>query len=239
MKKLFYLFLLATTLFRCTPSKNEGPKFSITFTKELSEQALDGRLLLLLAIHDKVEPRFQMGHGLNAQLVFGMDVNRMKPGEEIIVNRNEYGYPITSLSNIPAGEYSVQAVLNRYETYNLKNGKSVILPPDMGEGQQWSRKPGNLYSKPIKVKFNPSGSEIIKITLDQKIPPIEEPKDNKYVRHIKIQSTLLSDWWGRPTFVGAHVLCHEFIITAYTKSFVVIRSVHLGIGRPHGKSTEV
>ena len=209
MKKLFYLFLLATTLFRCTPSKNEGPKFSITFTKELSEQALDGRLLLLLAIHDKVEPRFQMGHGLNAQLVFGMDVNRMKPGEEIIVNGNEYGYPITSLSNIPAGEYSVQAVLNRYETYNLKNGKSVILPPDMGEGQQWSRKPGNLYSKPIKVKFNPSGSEIIKITLDQKIPPIEEPKDNKYVRHIKIQSTLLSDWWGRPTFVGAHVLVPE------------------------------
>ena len=103
----------------------------------------------------------------------------------------------------------MQALLNRYETFNLKNGKSVKLPPDMGEGQQWSRKPGNLYSKPVKVKFNPSGSEIIKITMDQKIPPIEAPKDKKYVRHIKIQSILLSDWWGRPTFIGANVLVPE------------------------------
>ena len=73
---------------QCTPSKNEGPKFSITFTKELSEQAQDGRLLLLLAIHDNVEPRFQMGHGLNAQLVFGVDVNEMKPGDEIIMSKS-------------------------------------------------------------------------------------------------------------------------------------------------------
>ena len=209
MKKLSYLLLLVVTVVQCTPSKKEGPKFSITFTKELSEQAQDGRLLLLLALRDNVEPRFQMGHGLSAQLVFGVDVNGMKPGDEIVVGENAYGYPISSISNIPAGEYSVQALLNRYETFNLKNGKSVKLPPDMGEGQQWSRKPGNLYSKPIKVKFNPSEGENIKITMDQKIPPIEEPKDNKYVRHVKIQSKLLSDWWGRPTFVGAHVLVPE------------------------------
>ena len=209
MKKLSYLFLLGTIAMQCSPSKNAGPKFSITFTKELSEQAQDGRLLLLLAIHDNAEPRFQMGHGLGAQLVFGVDVNEMKPGDEIVMSEKAYGYPISSISNIPAGEYFVQALLNRYETFNLKNGKSVKLPPDMGEGQQWSRKPGNLYSKPIKVKVNPSEGVIIKITMDQKIPPIEEPKDSKYVRHVKIQSKLLSDWWGRPTFVGAHVLVPE------------------------------
>jgi len=32
--------------------------------------------------------------------------------------------------------------------------------------------------------------------MDQKIPPVEEAKDTKYVKHIKIQSKLLSEWWG-------------------------------------------
>ncbi len=209
MKKYLPILLIAFAI-NCTPSKNKGPKFFITYTKEMSEQAQDGRLLLLLAKTDKAEPRFQMTHALSAQLLFGLDVNGMKPGDEIVIDgSNAYGYPIPSLNNIPAGDYFVQALLNRYETFNLKNGKSVKLPPDMGEGQQWHSKPGNIYSKPVKLKFDPSGSETIRVTMDQKIPPIKEPENTKYIRHIKIQSKLLSEFWGRPMFIGAHVLVPE------------------------------
>ncbi len=211
MKKLPYLLLLLPLLLsQCTPSKkDQGPKFAITFTKELSDQAQDGRLLLMLASNDKSEPRFQIGHGLNAQLIFGLDVNEMKPGEEIVISQNAYGYPFDSLSKVPAGDYYVQALINRYETFNLSNGKSVKLPPDMGEGQQWRSKPENFYSKPFKIKIDPSKSETVKITMDQKIPPVEPAKDTKYVKHIKIQSKLLSDWWGRPMFLGANILLPE------------------------------
>lgn len=209
MKNLHYLLLFLLLGLQCTPSKNTGPKFSITFTKELSNQAQDGRLLLLIASNDSQEPRFLINDGLSAQLVFGIDVNGMKPGDEIIVDEKAYGYPISNLGNIPSGEYYVQALINRYETYNLKTGHTVKLPPDMGEGQQWSRKPGNFYSKPIKIKINPSQGGITKIVIDQEIPPIEEAKDSKYVKHIKIQSKLLSEWWGKPMFVGAHVLVPE------------------------------
>ena len=209
MKNLPYFILFLLFGLQCTTSRNAGPKFSITFTKELSDQAQDGRLLLLLATNDKQEPRFLINDGYDAQLVFGMDINGMNPGDEIIVNENAYGYPISNLGNIPSGEYYVQALINRYETYNLKTGHTVKLPPDMGEGQQWSRKPGNLYSKPIKIKIDPTQSETTKIVIDQKIPPIEEVKDSKYVKHIKIQSKLLSEWWGKPMFVGAHVLVPE------------------------------
>src|SRR6185295_14102450 len=104
-----------------------------------------------------------------------------------------YGYPFDSLSKVPAGDYYVQALINRYETFNLKNGKSVKLPPDMGEGQQWRSKPGNFYSKPFKITIDPKKSETVKVSMDQKIAPIEEAKDTKYVKHIKIQSKLLSD----------------------------------------------
>ncbi len=42
--------------------------------------------------------------------------------------------------------------------------------------------------------------------LDQAIPPIEPPKDTKYIKHIKIQSKLLTEFWGRPMHLGACVL---------------------------------
>jgi hypothetical protein len=80
---------------------------------------------------------------------------------------------------------------------------------DRGEGQHWNRAPGNLYSTPQKVRIDPKKDEMIKIALDKKIPPIPEPKDTKYIKHVKIQSKLLTEFWGRPMHLGACVLLPE------------------------------
>jgi hypothetical protein len=77
---------------------------------------------------------------------------------------------------------------------------------DRGEGQNWRRSPGNLYSTPTRVSFDPAQPAAIEIVLDQVIPPIEEPKDTQYVRHVEIKSELLSQFWGRDMHLGAHVL---------------------------------
>ena len=45
--------------------------------------------------------------------------------------------------------------------------------------------------------------------MTEMIPPIKEPEDTKYIKHIKIQSKLLSEFWGRPMYLGAHVLLPE------------------------------
>ncbi len=207
-KTFFYLFLLATI--GCSSPTPDRVTFSISFSESLSDQAQDGRLLLMLANNNQSEPRFQINDGLETQLVFGIDVEGMQPGQEILLDgTNAFGFPIRSLNSIPPGEYYVQALINRYETFNLKTGHTVKLPPDQGEGQQWNRKPGNFYSSPIKITIAPSKTEKIKISMDQKIPPVEEPKDTKYVKHIKIQSKLLTEFWGRPMFLGAHVLVPE------------------------------
>ncbi len=211
MKYHTLLLLVLLIGIQCTPSGDgkKTTKFSITFTKELSDQAQDGRLLLLLSKDDKKEPRFQINDGLETQLVFGVDVEGMMPGQEIVVDESAFGFPIKSLQNIPAGEYHVQALINRYETFNLKTGHTVKLPPDQGEGQQWNSKPGNFYSKPFKVSVDPAKNETISVKMDQKIPPIEGPKDTKYVKHIKLQSKLLTEFYGKPMYVGAHVLLPE------------------------------
>ena len=73
----------------------------------------------------------------------------------------------------------MQALLHRYETFRRADGHVVKLPMDRGEGQQWNRAPGNLYSSPRQIEFDPARPEPIAITLDRVIPPIPDPPDDK------------------------------------------------------------
>jgi hypothetical protein len=190
-------------------SNAAGARFEISFPASASKDALDGRLLLLISTNDKDEPRFQISEDLTTQQVFGVNVDGWKPGQPMAVDQNAFGYPRRSLTDVPAGEYWVQALLHRYETFHRSDGHTVKLPMDRGEGQQWSRAPGNLYSTPRKIRIDPTSQTPITINLDKIIPPIEPPKDTKYVKHIKIQSERLTKFWGRPMYLGAHVLLPE------------------------------
>ncbi|MGE0589003.1 MAG: hypothetical protein AB7O48_10560 [Cyclobacteriaceae bacterium] len=201
--------LLSIVSLSCQNDQRKSVQFAIRFTSELESQAQDGRLLLMLSNNDKAEPRFQINDGLSTQLVFGVDVESMQPGQDIIIDEKAFGFPKRSLAEIPAGKYFVQALINRYETFNLSTGHTIKVPPDKGEGQQWHSKPGNFYSKPVQLDIDPAKNTTYAIVMDQQIPPIEEPEDTKYVKHIKIQSKLLSEFWGKPMYLGAHVLLPE------------------------------
>lgn len=203
---LFVGFLFSTNAE--LKSNIANPRFEITFPATASKEPLDGRLLLLISTNDSQEPRFQINEDLTTQQVFGVNVDAWKPGQPMIVDQGAFGYPRRSLADVPAGEYWVQALLHRYETFHRADGHTVKLPMDRGEGQQWSRAPGNLYSTPRKMRLDDATGPI-PITLDKIIPPIEPPKDTKYVKHIKIQSERLTKFWGRPMHLGAHVLLPE------------------------------
>ncbi len=184
-------------------------KFGISFSVEQNAEPLDGRILLLISTNESSEPRFQISDEPNTGMVFGIDVDGLAPGEDSVLDAGVFGYPLRSIADIPAGEYQVQALLHIYETFNRADGHVVKLPMDRGEGQHWNRAPGNLYSTPEKVFIDPLENKTIKITLDQKIPPIPDPPETKYIKHVKIQSKLLTEFWGRPMFLGAHILLPE------------------------------
>ena len=114
-----------------------------------------------------------------------------------------------SINDIPAGTYSVQALVHKYETFKRADGHTVKLPMDRGEGQQWARAPGNPYSTPQTITIDPKTGGTIAIRLDQVIPPLPTPADTKYVKHERIQSERLTKFWGRPMHLGAHVLLPE------------------------------
>jgi len=211
MTKILQLALaLAPLVLLLTESHAQNgynPQFRISFPAALDKGPIHGRLLLLISTSTEDEPRFQINEDLNTQQVFGVDVESWKPGEAKTVDKSAFGYPRRSLADIPPGEYTVQALLHRYETFKRADGHTVKLPMDRGEGQQWSRAPGNLYSTPKRIRI--AGDVPFSITLDKVIPPIEPPKDTKYIKHIKIQSDRLTKFWGRPMYLGAHVLLPE------------------------------
>jgi len=194
------------------PLAATAQSFSITFPQERNAEPLDGRLLLVLSTDSSDEPRNQIDDTPRSQMVFGLTVDGWRPGQPIVVDAGAWGYPIRSLNDVPAGEYTVQAVLNKYETFHRGDGKTVKLHMDQGEGQHWNSSPGNLYSKPQKItllKRGEKGGAPISLALTEVIPPIPESADTKYVRHIRVQSAALSKFWGRAMFVSAIVLVPE------------------------------
>src|SRR5262245_48266810 len=93
-----------------------GPlRFAITVPAGAGAAPLDGRLLLMIAKDPAAgEPRFQISDGPAGQLVFGIDVDGWAPGTPAIVDASAIGFPLASLADVPAGTYSVQALLHVY-----------------------------------------------------------------------------------------------------------------------------
>src|SRR5262249_12798835 len=124
--------LLATALFpRPVAMKSLRAtklKFAISFPASASADALDGRLLLLISTNDPKEPRLQISEDLSTQQVFGINVDGWKAGQPSIVDAGAFGYPVRSLADVPPGEYWVQALLHRYETFHRADGQTVKLP---------------------------------------------------------------------------------------------------------------
>lgn len=143
-----------------------------------------------------------------SQMVFGITVDGWKPDSPLTVGETAQGYPRASLKDVLQGEYTIQAVLNIYETFHRADGKTIKLAPDRGEGQHWNLAPGNLLSKPRKVRIGP-GAPPIEVVMDDAIPPTKPEPDTKYIRHIRIQSALLTRFWGRPMYLSAIVLVPE------------------------------
>ncbi|MDE3138200.1 MAG: hypothetical protein KGL59_16570, partial [Acidobacteriota bacterium] len=206
---VFIFFSPAALAQNQPPRKTAGSplRFAISFSSAASAKPVNGRVYLLLSTNYAEEPRMEIGEKVNqTQQIFGVDVNALAPGAAALVDDSTLGYPLSSLSDIPAGDYYVQALLNRYTTFHRADGHTIELPMDEGEGQQWNIKPGNFYSTPRRIHVDPAAGGVIRVEMTQVIPPIVPPKDTKYIKHLRIVSKFLTKSWGRPMYLGAIVL---------------------------------
>ncbi|RLD21715.1 MAG: hypothetical protein DRI71_08525 [Bacteroidetes bacterium] len=198
--------LLLLIIASCS-SPETSTTYTIKIADELIDAPIDGRVLLLISSNDAAEPRFQISDDPGTQLVYGMDIEGFTSIDKITFTGHEFGYPLENLSDLPEGDYYVQALFHVYETFNLATGHTVKLPMDNGEGQKWNTSPGNFYSAPQKIHIAPGSN--VEIIMSQIIPVIEPPKDTKYIKHIKMKSEKLSEFWGRDMYLGANLLLPE------------------------------
>jgi len=188
-------------------AQKAGLKFEITVPQSVRSEPVTGRIFVMISRTDRREPRFQVGR--TGVPFFGVDVENLKPGKAAVINGTTLGSPVESLNDIPPGDYFVQAMLSIYTRFERADGHIVWMHKDQWEGQSWKRSPGNIYSDVQRVFIDPQKKETIALEVTNVIPPVQIPPDTKYVKRIKIQSTILTEFWGQPMYLGAVVLLPE------------------------------
>ncbi len=197
------LILLASV---CIAGAADKLTFEISFPAAVHDQPVTGRVFVVITKNKENEPRLQAGFWGDAPPLFGSDVSQLKPSEAAIIDSASLGYPPLSLKDIPPGDYHIQALMNVYTEFYRSDGHVIWAHMDQWEGQQFNLSPGNLYSETQDVYLDPQAGYDVKLSLTKVIPPIDLPADTAWVKHIKIQSTLLTKFWGHPMFLGATVL---------------------------------
>lgn len=209
-------------------------RFDISFPASVHPTPVTGRVFLLVSKNNEVEPRLS-----NDVALFGVDVHATNPDEPAVIDDAVLGFPVSSLNQIPAGDYYVQALLNVYTEFHRADGHVIWAHMDQWEGQDPNRSPGNLISEAQKVHLDSSAGYKHQLRLNKVLPPIEVPPDTEWVRHVKFESKLLSRFWGHPIYIGATVLLPKGYESHSDARYPVIYlQGHFRLEAPFGFATE-
>ncbi len=233
---LFSLFLLSC---KNPPQPQYDGKitFEISFSEDVFSGPITGRVYVMISRDKKREPRMQIGR--NGTPFFGVDISQLPPGRDAVIDDTVLGSPVENLRDIPSGDYYVQGFINIYTEFHRSDGHVVWLHNDQWEGQRFNRSPGNIYSEIKKVHLDNKNGYKVKLVASKKIPPVKVPPDTQWVKRIKFQSKLLSEFWGQPIYLGATILLPK----DYNKNPDILYPVdyiqgHFSLRAPYGFSTK-
>ncbi|MBN2409070.1 MAG: hypothetical protein JXE07_04980, partial [Candidatus Aminicenantes bacterium] len=189
------------------PQDQPGLKFEVAFPAEAHSEPITGRVYVILTANGPREPRLQTGFDFASGIpIWGKNVHSLKPGEAAVIDDQVFGFPLKSIREIPAGEYYIQGFVNIYTEFKRSDGHTLWLHNDQWEGQRWNVSPGNLYSDVSKIAIDPAKQQTIALDCKKVIPPVVVPADTEWVKRIKFQSKILTEFWGQPIYLGATIL---------------------------------
>jgi len=201
--------LAVAVLFTATVfTQSTSLKFEITEAKGVAAEPQNGRLFIFINKKNDREPRLVDGEvSYDAPPMLARDVRNFGAGSIAVIDNSSISYPIADLAHLPAGEYYVQALLDT--NIDLRSLNAT----------------GNLYSSVQKVTLDPASGGTVKLILDKAVPPEALPADTDYVKFLKIQSPLLSKFYGRPIYVRAAVLLPRTYLTDNAAKFPLIVNI--------------
>jgi hypothetical protein len=226
MRKLLCLLVLLS------PAWAADTRFEISFPAAAHSGPITGRVFVMISRNAEREPRLEIGR-LGVPF-FGRDIEKIAPGQSAVIDAGDLGTPVESIAQIPSGEYSVQAFINVYSEFRRADGHTVWMHDDQWEGQHWNRSPGNLYSQPRKIALDAAKGYRVSLVCDQAIPPIALPADTEWVKRFRIQSPMLTKFWGRPIYFGATVLLPKDYDKTTLQYPVLYEQGHFSTAAPMG-----
>ncbi|MBP7110070.1 MAG: enterochelin esterase-like enzyme [Firmicutes bacterium] len=221
MKKSTALSLAAVLLLMMFSVSAAGAVSGFKFEVKVPDDfvgELNGRCLVALTKDvSKSDPYKQVSP--TGVPVFGKTVFGLKAGDVITFTADDkqvYGFPF-QMDAIPQAELYVQAFFVKYTKFTRANGSTIWAMADHGGGGNMFSNPYNLYSKVVKSFIDVSTPSTVKLELTEMIQlpkPLKEGEvtqqgnyeDKPYLKYVKIQSKLLTEFWGTPMYIGANVL---------------------------------
>jgi hypothetical protein len=176
------LILLVVGIFT---SLAQSAEFSLTFDKAALDAPFTGRVYVIL---HKNPPR-ALPSGLNwfkPEPMFALDVKNWKAGEVLTIDSDAIA--TVPMKDIPAGNYYAQAVMDR----------------DLG-GISFMASPGNVYSQPLPVKFDPKSKEKYPLMLDQ-IYEVLKTKEVEKCSFFEMESPVLTKFHKKPYTLNAGII---------------------------------
>jgi hypothetical protein len=178
------------------------PRFEVTVDPSTRAAPLTGRLVVVISKVAEPEPRMIIAP--QGAAIFAIDLDQLRAGQPATVDaKTALGYPVP-LASIPAGDYYGQAIVNVYEPVKRADGKTIWVHFNDGTQEVMQIAAGNVYSDVQKVHVGAGGT--VKLRITKVITPSPRSEDTEWVKHVRIQSQMLTAFWGRPVYMHATVL---------------------------------
>lgn len=220
--KVLVLYIAAYPI-SATPANAQN--CHVSYHADVSAKPITGRLILAFAKQREPEPRLLID--LDGPAIFGADVHRLMPGQSVFIDAKSIGYPFRSLADLSPGEYFVQAIINVYTHVHRADGHEIWVHLNDGRRGSLATSPGNFYSDVERVHWGPGSP--CEIEINHVIPSPPEPEDDQWLKHVRVESKLLTQFWGHRTFINATLLLpkgyEEHPLVYYPTVFTLVHPV--------------
>jgi len=171
------------------------PQTSVTFssfyTEELTTGPVSGRMLLLVSRDTATDP--DLPDPFHPFITFGRDFQNWLPGETLILNQQNTDC-FLSFPDSLTGWIALRAVVDT-------DPESSILVRD-----------GTCFSDKIIARIEPGKPNTIPVPITQMLRG-RGFREKPNIRLLEVESPLLSDFYGKPTFIEAAVLLPDSYFT--------------------------
>ena len=181
----------------------DAQRFEVTVSPAAYAGPITGRLIVAVSKREQPEPRLTIAP--QGPAIYGIDLDQLRAGQTAVIDDAAVSYPMR-LSDLPPGDYFVQALILPYERVRRSDGHTIWVRMNDGRVEPFNRAAGNLYSDVQRVTLARANAATIRLEVTKVIPAEPLPADTEWLKHVRIQSQKLTQFWGRPIYIHANVL---------------------------------